>query len=129
MNTTSQVLIVEDNDDLREAMVIALSQLGFENVTVAVNGQDALNKLSEQPANLVISDLQMPGMDGIGLLATMKKDVPLACIPFILVSVSLTQEAEKKALGLGAFACLPKWDIMRGEESFRNLVQRALETK
>ncbi len=58
------VLVVEDNDSMRKLVTAQLQKLGYP-FDVAVNGKDALNKLSQEKYSLVLMDVQMPIMDGI----------------------------------------------------------------
>lgn len=112
------VLVVDDSPVFRtivEAIVegaLANVDGGF-SVTTAADGEDALNKLSQDRFDLVISDLQMLPMDGNALLEKMKADEKLRPIPFILMSgcESHAREAHgRDALQAGAFAFIVKLD-------------------
>ena len=71
----AQILIVEDDHDLREALVTTLELAKFR-VTEASNAHEALARLAETPVDMVISDVNMPGMSGHDLLAEAQRLYP-----------------------------------------------------
>lgn len=83
---SARILIVEDEQFSRTLMLRHLNREGFTDVTEAVDGKQALELLRQQNFDLVLSDLQMPEMDGLELLRQMKQDTKLALIPLIIVS-------------------------------------------
>ena len=86
MNLCKSILVAEDNDDVREAIVEALSAEGF-TVAEAKNGQEALEKLEKMPEpTLVLLDLMMPVMSGYELLQALRANDDLASIPVTVVS-------------------------------------------
>lgn len=102
----SGVLLVEDDDDMRESLHALLERKGFR-VTSVANGLEALEYLraNERPG-IILLDLMMPVMDGWELRRELAKDPALDSIPIALLSgvVYLTNEAKT----LGAIACLTK---------------------
>lgn len=81
-----QILIVEDNTTMRRIVQNLLRQLGFTNVTEAIDGTDALNKLREKKIDFIISDWNMQPMTGLDLLKQVRADAQLKHIPFIMVT-------------------------------------------
>lgn len=81
-----KILIVEDNDDIVFLLHRYLQRLGFEDVTEARNGQDALYHLQKQPYDLVITDWMMPVLDGISLVQELRAREPERHTPVIMVS-------------------------------------------
>ena len=81
----STVLVVDDSFTTRTLETSILETNGFR-VRVAVDGVDALEQLRSETADLVITDIQMPKLDGFGLLEEIKRDPRLARIPVIIVS-------------------------------------------
>ena len=80
------VLLVEDNDDIREMMALAL-QLAGARVACASNGREALALLkSRPPPNLILLDLMMPVMNGWELSAALQRDEVLARVPVVVIS-------------------------------------------
>ena len=70
-----KVLVVEDDADIRAILAVFLADKGF-NVKVADSGHRALELLGEEPVDLILSDVRMPGMTGIELLRTLKERDP-----------------------------------------------------
>ena len=65
-----RILAVDDEPNMRRLLEIMLKQAGYQPL-LAANGKEALELLAREGADLVVSDLHMPGMDGLGLLAAM----------------------------------------------------------
>ncbi|MEJ5226377.1 chemotaxis response regulator CheY [Thermodesulfovibrio sp.] len=91
-NFKIRVLVVDDFPTMRRIVKNLLKQLGFENIDEAENGEDALRKLKGGDYGLVVSDWNMPVMEGIDLLKNVRSDPQLKDIPFLMV----TAEAEKE---------------------------------
>jgi two-component system chemotaxis response regulator CheY len=85
------ILIVDDFSTMRQIVKKSLKQLGFDNVTEAVDGADALKKLQSEEFKFIISDWNMPNMMGIELLRAVRGDDKLKNLPFLMV----TAEAQK----------------------------------
>lgn len=102
-------MVVDDTTVSRALITDALDQLGIKNVVVAKDGQQALNTLMTHPVHLVLSDLNMPGLDGLGLLKALREYKPTSRVGFILVSGSNDQAiiARGRALGLNNFLLKP----------------------
>ena len=86
------ILVVDDFSTMRRIVKTCLRQLGFDNVTEAVDGQQALDTLRAQPFQFIVSDWNMPNMMGIDLLKAVRADEKLKGIPFLMV----TAEAQKE---------------------------------
>lgn len=97
----SKVLIVDDMASTRGLIKDMLRELGFTNVSMARNGREALQKVQDENADLVISDQLMDDMTGTELLEALRKDPKLADIPFIMVSAVRDAPAIDSALDLG----------------------------
>ncbi|MGE5475902.1 MAG: response regulator [Bacteroidales bacterium] len=101
------VLVVDDSPTIR-ALERAILEANSYRVEVAVDGQDALDRMLGFLPDVVVSDIEMPRLDGLGLLATMRADPRLAPVPVVLVT-SCAGEADRKAgMALGAAAYLVK---------------------
>jgi DNA-binding response OmpR family regulator len=81
----ARILVVDDDEDLVEVMTIALSGVGHD-VDAARNGFAALERLEAKPYDLVISDLDMPGLDGPGLYLEMTRRWPASAPRVLFVS-------------------------------------------
>ncbi len=92
-NLSLKVLVVDDFPTMRRIVRNLLKQLGFEHIDEAEDGAQALMRLRGGNFGLVISDWNMPNMEGIELLRNVRKEPePLRDIPFLMV----TAEAEKE---------------------------------
>ncbi|MDM8524443.1 sigma-54 dependent transcriptional regulator [Desulfococcaceae bacterium HSG8] len=99
------VMIVDDEPSIRQSLSGLLSDEGFEVIT-ASNGYEALKIIDEEPPDLVLLDIWMPGIDGIETLKEIKKDNPF--IQIIIITGHGTIETAVKATKLGAFDLIEK---------------------
>lgn len=90
-----RILIVDDSESIRELVGNALEESGF-TVYTAINGQDAYEKLKTIEVDLVITDLNMPVMDGIGLVEAIRKDPHKQYLPILILTTE--SEAKKRVL-------------------------------
>lgn len=105
MNAQKRVMLVDDEESVRLSWNRYLSQQGFE-VTTAADGANAISKLQSEPVDVVVSDLRMPGVDGVQLLQWIHDERPQT--QFILLTGFGSEDVEKKVRGLGAFDYLNK---------------------
>ena len=105
--THARILVVEDDEIMRELIVGYLDAVGFVKITTARDGLAAWQKFEEgEQFDLVICDWIMPGMDGLEVLKNIRDS--RTAIPFILVTVRDTEEAVKRAIDRGVTAFLAK---------------------
>jgi two-component system chemotaxis response regulator CheY len=105
----SNILIVDDHVELRSMLKRMLRQMEyFEAFFEARDGEDAWEKLSKLPFDLVICDLDLPRLDGIGLLKRCQTDPTLKNVPFLIVSGEGKQGAVAMAMEMGAYNVLLK---------------------
>ena len=102
-----RILIVDDDSTTRKILTMYVRQKGFEVIT-AENGVDALEKLAREKVSLVMTDLNMPIMDGIELTRNLKANPDYADIPVMMVTTEADEEERRKALAAGAMAYLVK---------------------
>lgn len=95
------ILIVDDSASLRQVVGIALKGAGYD-VIEACDGQDALRKLTGQKVHLIISDVNMPNMDGISFVKAAKQLPAYKFTPVIMLTTEAG--ADKKAAGQAAGA-------------------------
>jgi len=105
MDAHKKVLFVDDEEGVRRSWDRYLSLAGFD-VTTAADGETAIDRLSEEPVDVVVSDLKMPGMDGVKLLEWINQSRPDT--QFILLTGYGNEEVERKVRALGAFDYLNK---------------------
>ena len=96
-----QVIVVDDTFVSRTLLVDTLDQLGIRNVAMAKDGTEALKALMAKPVHLVISDMNMPGLDGLGLLKALREHKPTSRIGFILVTGSADKSLIERGRQIG----------------------------
>jgi two-component system chemotaxis response regulator CheY len=96
-----KVLVVDDQFSVRQMTRIALEKIGVRVIHEADNGQEALFKALAQPLDLIISDFNMPEMDGIGLLRAVRGHQAIRKLPFILITGRGDRELVVKAAQAG----------------------------
>ena len=95
------VLIIDDMSSSRALLRDMLMSLGFEKVSLARNGVDALHKMAGQGFDLIISDQVMDGMSGTELLEALRNNDRYSDVPFIMVSSVRDAPVIDSALNLG----------------------------
>jgi DNA-binding NtrC family response regulator len=100
-----RVLLVDDEEEFVETLAQRLEVRDFD-VTTALNGADALERLEREDVDLVVLDLQMPGVDGISVLRSIKDLKPL--VEVIMLTGHATVETAIEGMKLGAFDFLIK---------------------
>lgn len=102
------ILVVEDSDQLRYLMVLMLRTLGYKNVSEARDGQEAIEMLRQRDFDLLVLDIEMPRLDGFGVLETLRNEGFQNHIPVIVTSGIDALEAVVRCIELGAEDFLPK---------------------
>ena len=97
----ARVLVADDNADMREYLARLLRTAGYQ-VTTVTDGQAALDAVRASAPDLVISDVMMPRLDGLGLVAALRADARTAAVPALLLSARAGQEASIEGLQAGA---------------------------
>ena len=105
--TRKHVLVVEDSLTVRELERKLLEKRGY-TVTVAVDGMDGWNALRSTHFDLVVTDIDMPRMDGIELVTLIKRDALLKTVPVMIVSYKDRDEDRRRGLDAGADYYLAK---------------------
>ena len=97
-----RVMVVDDMATSRGLITQALDDIGLRNYATENDGRAAYQRIAGQPVHLVLSDYNMPGLDGLGLLKAMRQTPATQKIGFILVTGKPTPElvAQAKTLGL-----------------------------
>ena len=103
-----KVLVVDDQVTSRLLIGEALQSLGFSQITVAGDGQQGLAIMQQQPHHLVISDFNMPKMDGLGLLQGIRSNAQTKRAAFIMLTAQGDRALVQKAAQLGANNVLAK---------------------
>lgn len=100
-STSARVLIADDNADMREYLTRLLRADGYR-VDAVVDGREALEAVRANPPDIVISDVMMPRLDGLGLVAELRADRRTSAVPVLLLSARAGQEASISGLRAGA---------------------------
>jgi len=101
----SRVLVVDDEPSIRKVLQAHLAREGYA-VELAADGGEAIGRLGGEPFDLVISDLKMPGVGGLELLAHVRQHLP--GLPLIVITAHGTVDSAVEALKLGAFDYITK---------------------
>ncbi|POZ64055.1 response regulator [Chromobacterium alticapitis] len=101
------ILVVDDAASIRATVSIALKGAGYE-VVEACDGNDALAKLGGVRVNLIISDVNMPGMDGITLLKKLKEGAATKFLPVIMLTTEGSDDKKAQGKEAGAKAWIIK---------------------
>jgi DNA-binding response OmpR family regulator len=121
----ARVLVVEDSVGVRELERVILEGAGYEVIT-AVDGLDGAARLKDNPTDLVLSDVEMPGMDGYTLTRTIRRTRGWEQVPVIIMTSRGSEEDQRAGLEAGASAYLLKTEFDQNElvETVRRLVGR-----
>jgi two-component system chemotaxis response regulator CheY len=96
-----QILVVDDQLTIRSLVRNGLQHIGVADIREAADGEDALRALITKPAHLVISDFNMPKLDGLGLLRAIRAHPPLRNIAFIMLTGRADKELVDRAAQFG----------------------------
>ena len=118
-----KILVVDDEQSMVQFLGIVLRKEGYQ-VTTSSNGKDALEKVRNDSFDAVITDIRMPGMDGIQLLEGIKKIDPT--LPVVIMTAYASQQSAIDAVNLGAFQYLIK---NAKNDEIRLVVRNAIEMR
>jgi two-component system chemotaxis response regulator CheY len=96
-----KVLVVDDQNSVRQMTRMTLEEIGFRHIHEAENGVKAMETASLQPLDLIISDYNKPEMDGLGLLRAVRGHPVVRKVPFILLTGRGDKELVVKAAQAG----------------------------
>lgn len=102
-----KILIVDDSRTVRESLKFFLTEAGYE-VLEGSDGQDALNVIEGQTCDLVITDVNMPNMDGLTLISELKKIKEFKFTPILVLTTESQQNIMDKGKELGATGWIVK---------------------
>ena len=105
------VLIVDDSNTMRKIVNRSLRQAGleFDSVLEAGDGQAALEVLADEKPDIILSDINMPNMDGIEFLKQKANDASIKDIPVVMVTTEGgSEDMVEQAMSLGASGCVKK---------------------
>lgn len=122
LRKTKKIFIAEDSKMLRDLLVETLHESGYLNVTAYNNGKDAWDALYalaesgvpiEEKVHMLITDIEMPQMDGHHLLKRVREDRALAKLPVVIFSSLINEEMRRKGEAIGADGQVSKPEIVQ----------------
>jgi two-component system chemotaxis response regulator CheY len=105
------LLVVDDSATFRQLLCMSLSRLDgvkAADITEAVDGMDALDKMKKNDFDLVLTDIRMPNMDGLELVRQVRKDPARRDLPIIIISTKGSEDDIELGISLGANGYLSK---------------------
>jgi len=101
INKNMKVLVVDDFATMRKIIKNLLKQAGYQNIVEAEDGGAALRLLQSQKVDFIISDWNMPNMNGLEFLTAVRADSELSSLPFLMVTAEALQENVVQAVKAG----------------------------
>lgn len=102
-----RVMTVDDSASIRQMVMFTLQQGGYD-VIEAVDGRDGLAKLRGAICDLIITDLNMPNLDGIGMIREVRKDSTHRTVPIVMLTTESQEERKQEGKTAGATGWLVK---------------------
>jgi two-component system chemotaxis response regulator CheY len=103
-----KVLVVDDSPTMRQLILFALKRIGDFQLVEASDGLDGLKKLAADKFDLILTDLNMPVMDGLKFIAMVRNDPHYRMVPIVIITTEGAVDDRDRALALGADACITK---------------------
>ena len=103
-----KVLVVDDSPTMRQLILFALKRIGDFQLVEANDGLDGLKKLGADKFDLILTDLNMPVMDGLKFIAMVRNDPNYRTVPIVIITTEGAVDDRDRALALGADACITK---------------------
>lgn len=100
-------MTVDDSASIRQMVSFTLKQAGYD-VVEAVDGVDALDKLRKNPVNMLVTDLNMPNMDGIELIRQVRKEPKYKFVPIIMLTTESQSSKKQEGKAAGATGWIVK---------------------
>jgi two-component system chemotaxis response regulator CheY len=124
-----KILVVDDHMTMRQIMRKSLGELGFSNVTEAVDGVDALAKLEKDSFGFIISDWNMPNMMGLDFLKAVRANESFKGIPFLMVTAEAKKENVFEAAKAGVSQYIVKpFSVASLEEKMTSIFSKRKPT-
>lgn len=101
-------LVVEDSPTMRQLISFSLKRFKNAKILEAVDGVDALKKLSSSKVDLILTDINMPVMDGLKLVAVVRGTEDFKKVPIIIITTEGADEDRERGMALGANAYIAK---------------------
>ena len=118
-----QILTIDDFETMRDMLMLALVEAGFD-VVQAVDGQDGIDILGKERSNVVITDINMPRMDGYEVIRQLRSNPDFKATPILVLTTE--SEAEKKNIWRARSAPPDGWSSRSIRISWSQLCERSL---
>ena len=102
-----KVMTVDDSSSVRQVVKFALTQAGYD-VVEAVDGKDALSKLTGPPPSLILTDLNMPNLDGLGLIRAVRSNPSFRFTPIVMLTTESQDSKKQEGKAAGATGWIVK---------------------
>ena len=124
-----KILVVDDEPDILKIVIFRLEKIGYE-VDQAADGEEALGLIKDKKPDVVLLDIMMPKLNGLDVLAQMKKDAEMKKIPVIILTALIQDLTKVKSLMGGADDYLMKSEVMPGEviKKVEGVLEKAKQT-
>ena len=103
-----KILVIDDDDDIRLVAELALAQVGGMNVRTRASGLMGIEAARDDPPDLILLDVMMPGTDGKATLALLRADASVAHVPVVFMTARVHPPEVREYLDLGALAVIAK---------------------
>ncbi len=103
-----KALVVEDSQTMRQLIVLALARIRGLDVVEAVDGLDGIKKLAGDAFDIILTDINMPIMNGLKLVKRVRSDSRYQKVPIVIITTEGGEEDRRRALALGANAYITK---------------------
>jgi|YNPBryBLVA2012_1023415.scaffolds.fasta_scaffold02271_2 two-component system chemotaxis response regulator CheY len=101
-------LVVEDSPTMRQLISFSLKRFKGCTIVEAVDGVDALKKLQTEKVDMILTDINMPVMDGLKLVSLLRQDPRTRSLPIVIITTEGAKEDRERGLALGANAYISK---------------------
>lgn len=101
-------LIIEDSPTMRQLIRFALNRIPGASVVEASDGVDGLKKLASNEVDLILTDINMPIMDGLKLVSLVRSNEAYSDVPIVIITTEGAKEDKERAMALGANAYITK---------------------
>jgi two-component system chemotaxis response regulator CheY len=101
-------LVVEDSPTMRQLISFSLKRFKGCRIVEAVDGVDALKKLASEKIDVILTDINMPVMDGLKLVSLIRQNPELKDLPIIIITTEGAEEDRQRGLALGANSYIAK---------------------
>jgi len=108
LDTNIKILFVDDSSTIREMVESSLMEIGYMNIQGAEDGIEALALSTEEEYDFIITDINMPNMDGITLIQKLRDKLDYMSIPIMVLTTEWSQEMKEKGKQAGATSWIVK---------------------